>query len=386
MGLKGELEHPTRCVLVGAPPEQVYNLLTSNQGSACEERFDLILVDEASQVDVAHAVLPFCSIAANGSIVLAGDHLQLPPIHKAEPPAGLEDMVGSIYEYWRSRYGVVASALDVNYRSNDTLVAFAREAGYRAALTSHSPNLRLELTSPLPISQPGNWPTTLYWTPEWSRLLDPDQPASCFVYDDGRSSQRNEFEADGVAALAMLLHGRVASALSGEVDPFTGGVRPPSTTPYSTTDFWQTALGVVTPHRAQQAAIVSRLHQIFGAYGAVADAIRDAVDTVERFQGQQRDVIIASYTLGDPDQIADEDEFLMSLNRFNVVASRARAKLVVFVSQEVINHLARDVTVLTESRLLKVFAESFCASSRPMTLGHIDGSGVQQRPGSFRWR
>jgi hypothetical protein len=266
------------------------------------------------------------------------------------------------------------------------MVAFAREAGYRAALTSHSPNLRLELTHPLPIRQLGNWPTTLHWTPEWSQLLDPNRPATCFVYEDGRSSQRNEFEADAVVALATLLHGRVASALSGEIDPLTGGVRPPSTTPYSTTDFWQKALGVVTPHRAQQSAIVSRLHQVFGATGAVADAIRDAVDTVERFQGQQRDVIIASYTLGDPDQIADEEEFLMSLNRFNVVASRARAKLVVFVSQEVINHLASDVAVLTESRLLKVFAESFCASSRPMMLGHIDSSGVQQRPGSFRWR
>lgn len=385
LGLKSELERPARCVLVGATPEQVYNLLTNNQGSACEERFDLILVDEASQMDVAHAVLPFSSIAANGSIVLAGDHLQLPPIHKAEPPAGLEDMVGSIYEYWRSRYGVVEWALDVNYRSNNTLVAFAREAGYRAALTSHSPSLRLELTSPLPASQPVNWSTTLYWTPEWSQILDPDQPATCFVYEDGRSSQRNEFEADAVAALATLLHGRVASALSGEVDPLTGSVRPQSVTPYSTPEFWQKALGVVTPHRAQQAAIVSRLHQVFNASGAVADAIRDAVDTVERFQGQQRDVIIASYTLGDPDQIADEDEFLMSLNRFNVVASRARAKLVVFVSQEVINHLARDVKVLTESRLLKVFAESFCALSRPMMLGHIDGSGVQQLLGSFRW-
>jgi len=386
LGLKGELEHPVRCLLVGATPEQVYNLLTSNQGSACEERFDLILVDEASQMDVAHAVLPFCSIAANGSVVLAGDHLQLPPIHKAEPPAGLEDMVGSIYEYWRSRYGVVEYALDVNYRSNDTLVAFAREAGYRAALTSYSPNLRLELTSPLPSSLPRDWVTTLHWTPEWSQLLNPDKPATCFVYTDGRSSQRNEFEADAVAALAMLLHGRVASALSGEVDPLTGDVRPPSAIPYSTTEFWQNAIGVVTPHRAQQAAIVSRLHQVFRATGAVADSIRDAVDTVERFQGQQRDVIIASYTLGDPDQIADEDEFLMSLKRFNVVASRARAKLVVFVSQEIVNHLARDVAVLNESRLLKVFAESFCGASRSMTLGYIDSSGVQLRPGTFRWR
>ena len=92
---------------------------------------------------------------------------------------------------------------------------------------------------------------------------------------------------------------------------------------------------MVTPHRAQQGLIASRLVSVFGATGQMADAIRDAVDTVERFQGQQRDIIVASYTLGDPDQIAEEDEFLMSLNRFNVIASRARAKLIVLVSQDV---------------------------------------------------
>ena len=117
----------------------------------------------------------------------------------------------------------------------------------------------------------------------------------------------------------------------------------------------------------------------------MADCIRDAVDTVERFQGQQRDVIIASYTLGDPDQIAEEEEFLMSLNRFNVIASRARAKLVVLVSQEVIGHLARDAAVLRESRLLKVYAEIFCDNSRPMNLGHLDAGTVRPVPGTFRW-
>lgn len=105
-------------------------------------------------------------------------------------------------------------------------------------------------------------------------------------------------------------------------------------------DFWREAVGVVTPHRAQQGLIVTRLLQVFNATGPMADYIREAVDTVERFQGQQRDVIIASYTLGDPDQIAEEEEFLMSLNRFNVIASRARAKLVLLVSQEVIGHFS----------------------------------------------
>lgn len=83
-------------------------------------------------------------------------------------------------------------------------------------------------------------------------------------------------------------------------------------------------------------------------------AIRESVDTVERFQGQQRDVMIATFALGDPDAISDEDEFLLSLNRFNVMASRARAKLIVLVSRQVVDHMSADPEVLRSSALLKI--------------------------------
>jgi DNA replication ATP-dependent helicase Dna2 len=110
-------------------------------------------------------------------------------------------------------------------------------------------------------------------------------------------------------------------------------------------DFWRRGVGVVTPHRAQQALVLSELERAIP--GARADLVRGAVGTVERFQGQQRDVIIVSYALGDPDAIAEEDEFLMSFNRFNVAASRARAKLIVLVSQQVISHLSSRWTSCT---------------------------------------
>jgi DNA replication ATP-dependent helicase Dna2 len=128
------------------------------------------------------------------------------------------------------------------------------------------------------------------------------------------------------------------------------------------------------------------LQQAFNASGALADSIRGAVDTVERFQGQQRDVIIALFALGDPDQIAEEEEFLMSLNRFNVMAWRARAKLVVLVSREVVDHLASEIDVLRESRLLKVFVESFCDQSQQLTLNYLLQGQVQPVTGLLRWR
>jgi len=142
---------------------------------------------------------------------------------------------------------------------------------------------------------------------------------------------------------------------------------------------------VVTPHRAQQSKIVERLAQIFHHTGATRAAIRDAVDTVERFQGQQRDVILASYAVGDSDTIGDEVEFLHSLNRFNVLATRARAKLVVLLSEQVVHYMAGDIAVLRDSQLLKSYAETFCAQRRPMQLGVIESGQSRTVDGSFRW-
>ena len=321
--LRAKLESGQSIVIVGATSQQTHNLLTCEGGPAQAEWFDLIIIDEASQMDVANAALPLCGLAEDGSVVLAGDPLQLAPIHQASAPKDLEKIVGSIYSFWKDVHQVNESALEVNYRSNDTIVSFAPNAGYSTALTSHSPDLSIDLTSPFPQSRPARWPQDLVWTPEWVSLLDPAQPTVCFVYDDGKNSQRNDFEADAIASMLWLLQGRVSNQLRNEIDPQTLATIPTSTTAYPMLDFWKQAVGVVTPHRAQQGLIVTRLLSVFNATGTTADAIRGAVDTVERFQGQQRDIIIASYTLGDPDQIAEEDEFLLSLNRFNVIASRS---------------------------------------------------------------
>jgi DNA replication ATP-dependent helicase Dna2 len=153
--------------IVGSTPYQVYNLLKVGGDLAQQELFDLILIDEASQMDVPLSILPIASLADGGSVVLAGDPKQLPPIQQAEAPLRLEAMVGAVYAFCEYLHGVEAVMLDENYRSNGTLVNFSLEAGYRRTLSSYSPNLRLSLASLLPTDRPDDWPRRLYWTPEW---------------------------------------------------------------------------------------------------------------------------------------------------------------------------------------------------------------------------
>lgn len=384
--LKSRLEGNQGITVVGSTPEQIYQLLKMNGGTALGGLFDMILIDEASQMDVAHAVLALCSLAQGGSVVLAGDPKQLPPIHKATPPEGLDALVGSIYVFLGEFQGVSDCMLEENYRSNETLVEFSKVAGYKGSLHSHSPDLKLNLVSPLPTTRPADWPAGLHWTPEWSEILDPGKPSTCFIYEEGFASQWNRFEADAVAAMIYLLHGKVADNPEYEKDHVTGAIIPRSTTAYDVEGFWRKAVGVVTPHRAQRALIVTRLQEIFARTGASKSLIRDAVDTVERFQGQQRDIIISSFALGDPDAIREEDEFLMSLNRFNVMSSRPRTKLVVLASQEVVDHISSDVDVVRNSMMLKSYIGSFCRTMREMRLGAIEGGTVREVKGIFKHR
>ncbi len=125
--------------------------------------------------------------------------------------------------------------------------------------------------------------------------------------------------------------------------------------------FWKSYVGAVTVHRAQQAAVFTRLCALFPEDDPLL--IRSAVDTVERFQGQQRNLIVCSFSVGDADLIRDEDEFLMDLRRFNVILSRARAKVIVFVTRELLDHLSDDVEVLRESAFLKHFVSQHCTHS-----------------------
>jgi DNA replication ATP-dependent helicase Dna2 len=378
------LDNPDSIVIVGCPPQQLHNLAIGNLSddslatarTTIKDWFDYIIVDEASQVDVATGTLLFSKRAVDGACIIAGDDKQLPPIHQADPPEDLEHMVGSLYNFFRYQHEIQPTSLDVNYRSNQTIVEFTKLAGYSQNLESYSPHLQLNFSDQFGDLTPVNWPSSLLWTPDWKLFLDPSYPAVSFVYKDILSTQVNDFEADTTAALIWLLHNRLQDQLLNERNR-DGTFKRTSNTAYSSHDFWQHAVGVVTPHRAQRSRVIGRLKEIF-PQDSTGDIV-GAVDTVERYQGQERDIIIASFGIGDPDLIRSEDEFLYNLNRFNVLASRARAKLIVLCTESLLQHLSDDVEVLKESRLLKGFAEAFCQEPQSIQIG--DKAGILRRRG-----
>lgn len=375
-------------VVVGATPSQTLNLIRARNAGGetyAEPLFDLIVIDEGSQLDVAHVTLALAAAAAPGHVICAGDPKQMAPIHKAEPPKDLEAMVGSVYEFLSTIHRVPEIQLTTNYRSNAEVVDCFRNAGYGTDLRAHSAGLRLRLRPPAEASPP-EWPSRLAWAPAYDEILDPARPVACLLHHDAVSAQSCEFEAQLAVSLVWRLWARLVPGLSGKVSHAGVLLDPPAPAPCDPADFWTERVGIVTPHRAQQSMVVNGLQALFAPLGHNPAMIRAAVDTVERFQGQERDAMLATYAVGDPDTITDEEEFLHSLNRFNVMASRARAKLIVVASHELVRHLSDDIEVVRSSRMLKHFAEAHCANRQDIILPWRKPDGTEaSKITSLRW-
>ncbi|MFJ6167281.1 DEAD/DEAH box helicase [Micromonospora orduensis] len=369
--------------IVAGTTQQMYRLIEEATGVA-RQLFEVIIIDEAGQLDVASALLVLAGAAPNAAVVVAGDPKQLPPIHAASPPAGLEALVGSIYSFFRDWHAVPDSPLTINYRSNAEIVALARRAGYPPALTAHNPRLRIQYATteiPRGTTPPPNWPHGLPYSPELADIADPERPVVCLTYPEGVSGQWNQFEADTVAALVWWYSTHQSGGLAGPGDDTAPA-------PIEAQQLWKSGIGVVTPHLAQRSRIVARLRDLFctpGAHPDTASWIAEAVDTVERFQGQERDIIIASYAVGDPDTVAEEAEFLHDLNRFNVLATRSKAKLIVIASRELVAHISGDLEVIRSSELLKDFVDTFCTQNQRVMLGWSDQGVHRPVEVELRW-
>jgi hypothetical protein len=216
--------------------------------------------------------------------------------------------------------------------------------------------LRLQLLSPIR-AQPPNWNTTTPWFGGLAEIIDPAKALTAVTYQDGRAGQANDFEADLATAIVQQMFLSVSSSLHGERNQ--AGIEVAVTdAAYTPEEFWDRGIGIVTPHRAQRAVIVRRLQAIFPTHDRAR--IDAAVDTVERFQGGQRDTILISFGVGDPDLIAAEEEFLLKFERTNVAISRARTKCILLISEDLAYHLPSERETIVTAKAVKYYVSTFC--------------------------
>ena len=233
--------------------------------------------------------------------------------------------------------------LDENFRMNEPLTAYPREVLYRT-FASLQPAIRIALVD-APADPAGDAADDALL----DALLDPDRPVVFVRYAAPQAyTARNPVE----AALAARLVERLAARL---VDPRTG-------LHYTPDAFAAEGVAVVAPHRAQNAAIRADLAaRGFGPDEAGRDLRpMPLVDTVDKAQGQEFDVVVVSYGVADGAYAEAESAFLLSRNRFNVALTRARRKAIVLVSDAVVEVVPADRQVLLDAMMLKAF-DAFCA-------------------------
>jgi len=253
-------------VLEGA--QVVLATLTGLASNALRERrFDLAVVDEATQAVEPAAYL---ALLKGDRAVLAGDHLQLPPTVLSEA-AQRGGLAVSLFERVAQARPEAMVSLSEQHRMNERIMRYPSEALYGGKLRAHPSVARHSIDeAPLEVIDTAG------------RGFDEATPA-------GSESKANPGEAELVAAEAQRLLAR--------------GVPPRE-------------MAVIAPYDAQ----VQLLRQLLAAHPDLE------VDTVDGFQGREKEAVIVSLTRSNE---AGELGFLADIRRMNVALTRARKKLVV---------------------------------------------------------
>ena len=258
-------------------------LVSSNHRILNGRRFSTLFIDEAAQ-----ALEAACWIAIRKAdrVIFAGDHCQLPPTIKCIEAArgGLDH---TLMEKVVANKPISVSLLKIQYRMNESIMRFPSEWFYNNQLES-APEIRQR--GILDFDTPMNWIDT-------SEL-------ECYEEFVGESFGRiNKPEANLLlqeleSYIQKIGENRV---LDEQID-----------------------FGLISPYKAQVQYLRSKIKNssFFRRFRSLI-----TVNTVDGFQGQERDVIFISLVRANE---SGQIGFLNDLRRMNVASTRARMKLVIF--------------------------------------------------------
>jgi hypothetical protein len=340
------------CLVLGSTVWGIYKGMRA-AGGAVRQWFDVILIDEASQMKLPDALIAFSASQVNSNIVLAGDDQQLPPIIHGEYPEEHEHMLSSVFAFVRKQVEQTQVndpqaeerrlfQLEDNFRMNEPLTAYPRDVLYRGRFNSIFPHIRMSTDPPISVIS-GN---TL------DALLLPERPVVLCWYSAPRSyTARNPIEAELIAQMTYRL-----SEILLDDDKDENHI-------YTPQNFARRGLAILSPHRAQNSGIRQALREY--GFGGTDDKRMPLVDTVDKLQGKERAVIFVSYGVADTEYAAAEARFLLSSNRFNVAVTRAQKKVIVLCSEQVLNVVPTDRRILLDSMMLKEFRR-YCTDGHEM--------------------
>lgn len=243
-----------------------------------QRQFDLAVIDEAAQCTEPVCWLP---VLRSQSLILAGDHCQLPPTILSRDAAA-EGFGVSMMERLVERYGPLTTRrLNVQYRMNEAIMAFSSQEFYDAELEAHASVRGHVLCELAGVTANRLTQTPLDFIDTAGAGYDEEQEPS-------GTSRYNSQEADLVAVQVRAL---LEAGLASE------------------------AIAVIAPYAAQVRLLREKL--------PVAGL---EIDSVDGFQGREKEAVVLSLVRSNAQ---GEVGFLADVRRMNVAMTRARRKLIV---------------------------------------------------------
>ena len=262
------------------------------------QKFGTLFIDEAAQALEAACWIPIRKVSR---VILAGDHCQLPPTLKsiAAVKAGLGK---TLMERIVENKPEVVTLLKMQYRMNEEIMRFSSDWFYGNQVES-APEVKYR--SILDLDIPMTWIDTSELSAELASQSDAEAPAKPLFREEfvGESFGRiNKAEAELTLLTLESYFKKIGKQriLDERLD-----------------------VGIISPYRAQVQYLrrLLKKREFFKPYRSLI-----SVNTVDGFQGQERDIILISLVrANDEGQIG----FLRDLRRMNVAITRARMKLII---------------------------------------------------------
>lgn len=253
-------------ILYGLTPHSLYTR------RARDLDFDVLIIDEAGQMTIPLALM---GMVKAKKVIFAGDHKQLPPII----PETIEgDLSVSVFESLMRDDN--CTMLDTSFRMCGPICDFVSDLFYDGKLKPMKTGCSDKLICDSP-------------------LYSFDNPVVFHEVDDF-GEQTSDKEADYIV-------GTIIGFLDRGVEPQD--------------------IAILSPFRAQAAFIRRRISKI----ESIPKGKRELIvsDTVDKLQGQEREIIFYSFTAGALDYVMEMADFLVKPNRLNVAFSRAKSKLII---------------------------------------------------------
>ena len=265
-------------------------------------KFGTLFIDEAAQALEAACWIP---MRRASRVILAGDHCQLPPTVKSI--AALRAGLGkTLMERIAENKPEVVTLLKIQYRMNEEIMRFSSDWFYHGEVES-APQIK------------------------YRSILEDDCPITWI--DTSNEENQVTIEGDDVASGEkrddMNFHEQFVGESFGRINKAEADLTLLTLAEYLTQVGKRRVLeesidvGIISPYRAQVQYLKRLLkkYEFFKPYRRLI-----SVNTVDGFQGQERDVILISLVRSnDEGQIG----FLKDLRRMNVAMTRARMKLII---------------------------------------------------------